>query len=339
LTPAQLAFFDPEDAYRELVKFKGERGWSNLVIAEEDISTLLARHDWYQLFVPPELVSVETFEAVERWRQIVMALLRAWCERRVKDAAAVWLLPRLHYAPLENSDPNLIDEHLVSVSAEDADLQDAFTRIATDSAAGGAEVAFYGPGGVIEALNLSQHLYRPLLYVADEADVIVKPAPLNYGESRFLSDVSAWCQGQGRELLEDHRLFLLRNQTRGRGVGFFEAGNFYPDFILWLLSDSVQRVVFVDPKGIVRANGVDSPKIALGKTIKKVEARLANPAIRLSSFIVSVTPFNDIPWWDGEREELERHHVVFLHDDPKEYVERMIRRALADTSEPATETG
>jgi hypothetical protein len=33
-------------------------------------------------------------------------------------------------------------------------------------------------------------------------------------------------------------------------VGFFEAGNFHPDFILWLLVGGQQHVIFVDPKGI-----------------------------------------------------------------------------------------
>lgn len=27
----------------------------------------------------------------------------------------------------------------------------------------------------------------------------------------------------------------LRNMSRGKGVGFFEAGNFHPDFIRWMV--------------------------------------------------------------------------------------------------------
>ncbi len=36
-------------------------------------------------------------------------------------------------------------------------------------------------------------------------------------------------------------LYLLRNLSKGRGVGFFEAGNFHPDFILWLLGGDRSR--------------------------------------------------------------------------------------------------
>ena len=111
--------------------------------------------------------------------------------------------------------------------------------------------------------------------------------------------------------------------SKGRGVGFFEAGNFHPDFILWLLvgdasalkkgdrhlaksfqgenasggSEPVpdfqhaelQHVIFVDPKGI-RQLGASDPKIRFYETIKEIEQRLGDPSVRLHSFIVSSTP-------------------------------------------------
>ena len=52
-----------------------------------------------------------------------------------------------------------------------------------------------------------------------------------------------------KALFKGTELYLLRNQSRGKGIGFFEAGNFYPDFILWLLVPDRQYVTFVDPKG------------------------------------------------------------------------------------------
>ena len=35
---------------------------------------------------------------------------------------------------------------------------------------------------------------------------------------------------------QDREIDLLRNMSIGRGIGFFGAGNFHPDFILWLLT-------------------------------------------------------------------------------------------------------
>jgi len=71
-------------------------------------------------------------------------------------------------------------------------------------------------------------------------------------------------------------MYLLRNLSRGRGVGFFEAGNFHPDFILWLLVGKRQYITFVDPKGIRNLEGRSDPKIAFHKTIKELEVRFAD---------------------------------------------------------------
>lgn len=72
-------------------------------------------------------------------------------------------------------------------------------------------------------------------------------------------------------------------------MGFFEAGNFHPDFIIWLLVGSQQHVIFVDPKGI-RNLGPTDPKIQFHQTIKEIEQRLGDTNVRLQSFIVSNTP-------------------------------------------------
>ena len=59
--------------------------------------------------------------------------------------------------------------------------------------------------------------------------------------------------------------------SRGKGIGFFEAWNFYPDFILWLLVNEKQYINFIDPKGLRNRKGIDDPKIAFYKTIKSIE--------------------------------------------------------------------
>ena len=51
-------------------------------------------------------------------------------------------------------------------------------------------------------------------------------------------DVVLECTG----FFADRDLYLLRNQSRGNGVGFFDAGNFYADFILWLLDGNIQHI-------------------------------------------------------------------------------------------------
>jgi hypothetical protein len=129
---------------------------------------------------------------------------------------------------------------------------------------------------------------------------------------------------------EKRELYLLRNLSRGRGIGFFEAGNFYPDFIVSLLDGEKQRVTFVDPKGIRNLEGPNDPKIRSYKTIKEIETRLGDPKVVLNSFIISNTPFREVRWWadDLSKERLEESHVLFQVEDRAIYVEKMLTALL-----------
>ena len=107
-------------------------------------------------------------------------------------------------------------------------------------------------------------------------------------------------------------------------MGFFEAGNFHPDFILWLLEDGQQQVIFVDPKGI-RNLGPSDLKIQFYETIKEIEQRLGDPAVRLQSFIVSNTPSTTMrALWRMEKSEMQKRHVLFQEEDKDSYVGTML---------------
>lgn len=336
LTPGQTAFVDRDELVRNLARYKQERGWHHLVIDKAGVDALLARDDWYHLYVPPELTAVSGFRDVLRWQEIVLALMQSWCERRFKDHRVAWQQPHLGYFPFGPDDPNILESYEVSVRAEDCDLLVELHNLIAALEDEERGVLSVDKAGTIQLLNLREHIYRPLLYVDVNGDVIAKPTALNDGESRFVKDLHAWCRDGADGLLDGRQFHLLRNQVRGRGVGFFEAGNFYPDFMIWILEEGVQRLVFVDPKGIVRAAGKNDPKIQLHRTIKDVEARLGGKEMRLSSFIISNTAFSDIPWWSGTKSELEDEHVLFQYDDYKTYVRDLFERALKDTEKPAT---
>lgn len=96
--------------------------------------------------------------------------------------------------------------------------------------------------------------------------------------------------------LGSRKLYLLRNQSRGKGIGFFEAGEFYPDFILWLADGPKQRIVFVDPKGLImlKPNNFSHPKIQVFHTLQEIAARIGTPNVTLDAFIISGQPYEKI---------------------------------------------
>ncbi|HOV93734.1 MAG TPA: hypothetical protein PLT87_02520, partial [Spirochaetales bacterium] len=166
--------------------------------------------------------------------------------------------------------------------------------------------------------------------VADYLKLEISPVPLNRGEGQFVRDIKEFYtreKAKGDVGFFAHReLFMLRNLSKGKGVGFFEAGNFHPDFILWLVdADGRQHVRFVDPKSI-RQMEFEDPKIDFYKSIKDVEARLADPDLTLDSYILSDTSSADMEyrWKPVKKAQMLEHHVVFLYEDKEHYLETIL---------------
>ena len=177
----------------------------------------------------------------------------------------------------------------------------------------------------LRTIWFGQHVYEPLLHLTGSV-VEIRPVSLNVGERRFVEDLAAYCN-KGPALLKGSELYLLRNMSKGRGVGFFEAGNFHPDFILWQIVDSKQFVSFIDPKGILHLAYAD-PKIQFYDTIKEIEERLGDPSVILSSFIISNTPaFRMELQWGIPRSEMDEVNILFQDDGPDTYIETMLARA------------
>ena len=326
LTSRHVAFLDLDRIYFDLERFKAERGWYNLNLTRQGIEALLDDHNWYRLQIPAEELAGDAFEKVHLWEEIAVALLKKYTERYYTFRKREWELPHLEYRDLEDDDPNflgvkespgegyriLIDNSQEEIVAKLEELKSVIEN---------GDLKLWEFQGM-KAVWFAKHLYQPLLFL-DTKIVEISPAPLNKGELQFIEDLKAFHEGH-EEFFANHELYLLRNLSRGRGVGFFEAGNFHPDFILWLLAEEQQRVIFVDPKGI-RNLGPSDPKILFHETIKEIEHRLGDPTVNLQSFIVSNTPSETMrKQWNMDKSEMQKRNVLFQEEDRDSYVENML---------------
>jgi hypothetical protein len=184
--------------------------------------------------------------------------------------------------------------------------------------------------GNLRCMTFNHHLYEPLIHIRGDL-IDVRPVALNEGERDFVLDLKRF-HIENAGYFTDKELYLLRNQSRGRGIGFFEAGNFYPDFILWLLIGERQYVSFVDPKGIRNLEGPDDPKIRFHETIKGLEQRLAGQNVILNSFVISVTPYRQVRWWEGgmTRDQFEKHHIFFRETENLMHIRNIFRVLRAE---------
>ena len=329
LEEKHLAFMDIDAIWFELQHFKNERSWYNLNLDRDCILRLLSppNNQWYKLFIPPEELQFTQFDRVRRWEEIAVALLKKYADRYYKHKKQEWESDFYEYHELQEDDPNFVSEYRLLIDESQEAIVEKLGELKETIENGTlADWTF----GNLHAISFGQHLYQPLLHFKSDF-VDVSPVSLNEGEKEFVADLRAFYEGNP-SFFEDRELYLLRNMSRGRGIGFFEAGNFYPDFLLWLLTDDKQYVTFVDPKGIRNLEGPDDPKIRFYRTIKELETRLDDPNVILNSFIISNTPFQQVRWWneDLSKDEFTKAHVLFQKEDRATYIKRLLTTAASD---------
>ena len=321
-----VAFLDLDALFFELERFKVERGWYNLNLTRESIRMLLADQSWYRLLIPAEELAFDSYEKVRLWQEIAASLLKKYTERYYTFRKREWELPHLEYQDLSDTDPNFLVRETAGDGVYHVLIEDSQQEIVEKL----KELkALIEKGGLkswefrgLKAIRFGPHLYQPLLYL-DGGLVEITPAPLNKGEWQFIEDLKVF-HDSNEDFFRGKELYLLRNLSKGRGVGFFEAGNFHPDFILWLLVGGMQHVIFVDPKGI-RNLGATDPKIEFHETIKEIELRLGDASVTLDSFVVSNTPsFTMRMLWTMEKPAMAARHILFQEEDRDTYVRSML---------------
>lgn len=321
LSEKHVAFLDFDELFFEAERFKQERGWHNLNITKEGIRHLLSKSDWYTLHLPKSHLEPTDFSGIRLLQQVATELLKRYCDRLYNYRKREYMEPRLELQDLTRDNSNFPEEeeYQLIVDANEEQLIQNINQIKVQLEANKEDIL---PMGDLHTCNFGRHLYQPLFHVRRSGKITVLPVSLNESEYQFVSDLKQWYD-ENCEAMNDSgtELYLLRNMSRGKGVGFFEAANFHPDFILWLLEGNKQYITFVEPHGLVH-EGPGSDKILFHRRIKDVEERIGDPNVILNSVILSWTRYSDLKW-DLNEKEIEDRHILLLKNDEK-YVQKLL---------------
>ena len=190
------------------------------------------------------------------------------------------------------------------------------------------------------AICFDHHLYYPWFSTVsgellNDGIVPLKMRPLAFGapsETQFVRDLEAFYKSpSGQDVIGKRSLYLLRNaDTKAKGLGFALAGNFYPDFLLWLVDDATgeQWLNFIDPKGLRQMN-LNDPKLGLYKEVKVIQEKLGDPKMTLNAFILAVTRFEGLLNVSVQQADLEERNVLFMSDSGAVYLRKMFERMNA----------
>ena len=332
-----MSLFDFDRIYLAVQEFKQLRSWSNLRLERSRLLDFCLKHnDWYTLYIPQAELGIRTIADIRKQEDILIRLLQDYTDRFYKSLKTAYEGQFYEIVNVREDDDGLLKKYHFDID-NDADGEEYEKRIKalqTLVTAGKIGEANQWNAGQMVAICFDRHLYYPLLYFP-EGTVPLKMRPLAFdapGEVQFVRDLKAFHQSPvGKKIIGKHSLYLLRNaDTKAKGLGFALAGNFYPDYLLWLVDDETgwQWLSFIDPKGLRQMN-LNDPKLGLYMEVKVIQEKLGDPKLTLNAFIVSVTPFSSLSNPANvscEQANLEGRNVLFISDGGPGYLKKMFER-------------
>lgn len=328
---AALDLVDWNAAYLAVVDHLTERGFHNLAVSPAGIRRIIEDRGTHTLIAEERLTEPATLQDMADLQQAVIAILRKYADRRMSVNRRRWESKHIRYLRLDEGHPNLrfnaegdaAPGYIVTAPPSRVKLIEEIQKLVETGA------LYDSPTNEPPLILFDRHLYQPLLIEkasgGPPSELKATPPQLNASETRFVEDLRAyWKDLMASNQTDGRQIFLLRNLSRGAGVGFlFEDRGFYPDFILWIKDGSSQRVVFIEPHGMMHARAYDKDdKARLHEALRELTQLLVPPpgvsSVSLDSYIVSATPYQALHprYGDGAwtREKFAKKHIVFQED-------------------------
>jgi len=320
---------DWEKVYLDLLEYKEQRGLSNLVIKPDIPRTILSHSEpsrLYRLIADDSVVRPQSFAGTALLQEAIVHVLRKYMDVFYRKRREHWDTLHMVYKTLDAQDANIAfnpdsvregasGRYIVSVQRSHTGLISDVEKLIKS-----LEVLYEKETRELPRLHFDRHLYQPLL-IEQGDNIKMSPPGLNESETQFVRDMKEFWLAEKAGLLADAEVFLLRNLSRGAGVGFFEERGFYPDFILWIKHGKCQYVVFLEPHGMIHAEAyIHDGKARLHEELPALADEIAKRSRRedvmLDSYVISATPFDDLrkKYDDGtwDRQKFEGAHILFM---------------------------
>lgn len=313
---ASLDLVDWEKVYLELLEYKERKGRTNLAVRPGTPKMIMATSEparLYSLVVDESVVAPKSFADTGLLHEATVTILRKYMDRFYGARQERWESEHMVYRELRDDDTNFQD-YTVRVSRGEAELIAAIQKLIREAGS-----VYHQDTRELPSIHFDRHLYQPLLVERGDK-VRSEPPGLNESERRFVEDMRTYCRSEKDNSLADKEIYLLRNLSRGKGIGFFDTRGFYPDFILWLKEDAAQRIVFIEPHGMVYFGPYDNDEKArlhesLPGLAEAIGDRTGMMNVSLDSFILSATPYEELRarYDDGtwNRERFAHAHILF----------------------------
>jgi hypothetical protein len=335
LSPLHVALMDLGGLLFGLEAFKAMRGLDRLHADRHAIKALLENNDWYELTATSADMRTDRYENRVQWQRMAQHLLNAYAERFYRFIRGRWEAPYLEVGEIDDSDLDGLDYTIetseLAHSADDIAEIARFVQNLHEALEKSPLAKWSQWSNQWRTVPFAGHLYQPLLYVGKNCRIRISPVALNQSEAQFVEHLADWCgRNSGREI------YLLRNQAV-TGLGFFQAANFFPDFLLWVQDGARQNLAFIDPKGLLHSDPSD-PKMQFAKYDIPRLQRIVDGQMSelvLHAFIISNTGLPELGWSTAARNLMSKEDIealgVLFQDGRGEYIESLMKTITDDS--------
>ena len=338
-----------DNLYLNIISHKISNRFFNLLIDKKVLRKIIESRK-YRLYALPEQLEVLNFSDLSKIHNLCEMIIKEYIDRFYRKAERKRMMEYLELEPLVRSNRNMYPEDREIILKIPRAIVNEFkqliqqinkykSKLERNKKITEKEIPDIYKINVSEipSIHFDRHLYAPLVvYRKGKENIKSIPVKLNKGETKFVEDLRAYVAND-RSLFRNGEIFLLRNLSR-RGVGFFISSGFYPDFIMWIKGKNGQKIIFIDPKGIMNLGNFNDEKIQLCTNfIRDIDKRVSQELARMQkkinlglyAFILSVTRYDDIKprFGDGthSRQDFEDHNVLFMMED-KNYIDKIMKR-------------
>jgi hypothetical protein len=313
-----LNFVDLDNIYFNLYDFKQQKGFFNLYFNKDILKSILEEKN-YKIFIDKSKKS-KNFSDIKFAEKLCVRILKTYMKNFYNMYKRKWASDKLEYAVLDEQNENFQDYAITIDKREKLVLKNIKELIETTN-------TFYEEDNKeLPSIFFDKHLYQPLIVF--NRKITTTPTGLNEGEVKFIKDIRKFFSEQKENpKLNGYEFFIFRNLSK-KGIGIFtETNNFYPDFILWAINENVQKIAFIDPKGLVHGIDEKIAKMNLNSILKYIEQKLGRVDVELFSFILSTSSYEDIKRaYSLEKDEFESRNVLFQEES--DYIEKLIFKIL-----------
>jgi hypothetical protein len=339
-----MPLIDIDRVYLRLLEAKACKHYENLELSRGELQQVVENmangvdgaHDWYQLYSREADVTFDEFTKLANIERLFTILVLGYMEVFYKTFQHLYEDEHMEVVTLtekmldegdfrwpmeykfefeDTSDGNAWKARLDELKGyiNDSDFP---AKCSKWSSAGSKDFV---------AIAFEQSLYRPLFYARKGGKFPIKMKPLSFdalSEKRFVEDLIRFYNDPvNKDFFVNVDLYLMRNAShKARGIGFAQAGNFYPDFLLWIKDKSTGKeyLTFIDPKGL-RNIPFESPKLNFSKEVKELERTIntgRTDKLILNSIILSDTPYSELAdlFSKHTKEDYESKHIFFLDE-------------------------